>query len=90
MTVAEIVHVGIVVAFDQFAIGGDAAFVGRQGLDVGINQLTTLANSFETVQAGGLTTKRAELANTLEGMGLPSLAKMVMSSDDVAAVQNSS
>jgi hypothetical protein len=51
------------------------------------SQLTQIAEALKQTQSGGLSEIKAEVANTLTGAGLPSLASAVMASKDVSNVQ---
>lgn len=59
----------------------------RPTVEQGINRLTALGKVFQQVQAGGLTTNKAEIQNVLEGAGLKPVADRVMSSPDAAKTQ---
>lgn len=50
-------------------------------------RMVALAKALQTVQSGGLNEHRADIANSLRGLGMPKLADAVLSAKDTAAVQ---
>lgn len=61
----------------------------RPTLDQAENRLFALGQAFQQVETGGLTEKRAEIANILQGAGLTTAGNAVMSAKDTSAVQTS-